>query len=277
MNPTFLRTAISVSMLALSATTAFAQGSSGAAPASAPAAAAAPAVAAAENPASSPGTARSSRAARPPVAKRYNPEAMTMAHKTLPFGTRVKVTNPKNNKSVTVARQRPRPHPGRPCRRRVACRRAQTRHAQAGGDRRRARRRRRRTGQEAVARPNTANRASDPNTHTKPQEDRHERQFALARPASPGRRFLEARRAIPRRITRFDPDRAELAAAGRDRRHRAEGRHATGRLGPDVADQRRQSRCLHAGQHRRALWWWRLRRERPAQGRHRQPGAGVVR
>ena len=25
-----------------------------------------------------------------------------MAHKTLPFGTRVKVTNPKNNKSVTL-------------------------------------------------------------------------------------------------------------------------------------------------------------------------------
>jgi rare lipoprotein A len=34
--------------------------------------------------------------------ERYAPEALTMAHKTLPFGTRVKVTNPKNNKSVTV-------------------------------------------------------------------------------------------------------------------------------------------------------------------------------
>ena len=32
----------------------------------------------------------------------FNPEALTMAHKTLPFGTRVKITNPKNNKSVTV-------------------------------------------------------------------------------------------------------------------------------------------------------------------------------
>ena len=32
----------------------------------------------------------------------YNPEAMTMAHKTLPFGTRVKVTNPQNKKSVTL-------------------------------------------------------------------------------------------------------------------------------------------------------------------------------
>ena len=32
----------------------------------------------------------------------FNPEALTMAHKTLPFGTRVKVTNLKNKKSVTV-------------------------------------------------------------------------------------------------------------------------------------------------------------------------------
>ncbi len=32
----------------------------------------------------------------------FNPAALTMAHKTLPFGTRVKVTNPKNNKSVVV-------------------------------------------------------------------------------------------------------------------------------------------------------------------------------
>jgi len=34
--------------------------------------------------------------------ERYNPEALTMAHKTLPFGTRVKVTNPKNKKSTTL-------------------------------------------------------------------------------------------------------------------------------------------------------------------------------
>ena len=34
--------------------------------------------------------------------ERFNPDAMTMAHKTLPFGTRVKVTNLKNNRSVTV-------------------------------------------------------------------------------------------------------------------------------------------------------------------------------
>jgi len=32
----------------------------------------------------------------------YNPNALTMAHKTLPFGTLVKVANPKNGKSVTL-------------------------------------------------------------------------------------------------------------------------------------------------------------------------------
>ena len=34
--------------------------------------------------------------------ERFNPAAMTMAHKTLPFGTMVRVTNVKNNKSVVV-------------------------------------------------------------------------------------------------------------------------------------------------------------------------------
>lgn len=32
----------------------------------------------------------------------FNPNAMTAAHKTLPFGTRVRVTNQRNGKSVTV-------------------------------------------------------------------------------------------------------------------------------------------------------------------------------
>ena len=32
----------------------------------------------------------------------FNPEAMTMAHKTLPFGTKVKVTNPENQATVTL-------------------------------------------------------------------------------------------------------------------------------------------------------------------------------
>jgi len=34
--------------------------------------------------------------------ERYNPDALTMAHKTLPFGTKVKVTNPANKKSVVL-------------------------------------------------------------------------------------------------------------------------------------------------------------------------------
>ena len=32
----------------------------------------------------------------------YNPDALTMAHKTLPFGTKVKVTNLANEKSVVL-------------------------------------------------------------------------------------------------------------------------------------------------------------------------------
>lgn len=34
--------------------------------------------------------------------ERFNMRAMTAAHKTLPFGSRVKVTNPSNGRSVTV-------------------------------------------------------------------------------------------------------------------------------------------------------------------------------
>ena len=34
--------------------------------------------------------------------QRFNADAMTAAHPTLPFGTRVKVTNTKNNRSVVV-------------------------------------------------------------------------------------------------------------------------------------------------------------------------------
>lgn len=34
--------------------------------------------------------------------ERFNAGALTMAHKTLPFGTRVKVTNTANNRSVVV-------------------------------------------------------------------------------------------------------------------------------------------------------------------------------
>ncbi len=34
--------------------------------------------------------------------KPYNPHAMTMAHKSLPFGTKVRVTNPANGNSVVL-------------------------------------------------------------------------------------------------------------------------------------------------------------------------------
>jgi rare lipoprotein A len=34
--------------------------------------------------------------------ERFNPGAMTMAHKTLPFGTMVRVTNPANKRSVVL-------------------------------------------------------------------------------------------------------------------------------------------------------------------------------
>lgn len=34
--------------------------------------------------------------------ERFNMNAMTAAHKTLPFGTKVRVTNPRNGRSVTV-------------------------------------------------------------------------------------------------------------------------------------------------------------------------------
>ena len=34
--------------------------------------------------------------------ERFNPHALTAAHRSLPFGTRVQVTNPSNGRSVTV-------------------------------------------------------------------------------------------------------------------------------------------------------------------------------
>lgn len=34
--------------------------------------------------------------------ERYDPQALTAAHRTLPLGTQVKVTNPKNDRSVVV-------------------------------------------------------------------------------------------------------------------------------------------------------------------------------
>ncbi len=84
-------------------------------------AASAPAPAAAAAPAAKPAAAAATKAASGDVSEgrlayygrkfagrktasgeRFNPGAMTMAHKTLPFGTLVKVTNVKTNKSVVV-------------------------------------------------------------------------------------------------------------------------------------------------------------------------------
>ena len=33
---------------------------------------------------------------------KFNPHGLSAAHKTLPFGTKVRVTNPRNNKSIVV-------------------------------------------------------------------------------------------------------------------------------------------------------------------------------
>ncbi len=96
------------------ALTPLAQAQTAAAPASAPAVAA-PAPAAAPS-AAAPAKATSADVSEGKVAhygrkfngrktasgERFNSGAMTMAHKTLPFGTLVKVTNVKNNRSVVV-------------------------------------------------------------------------------------------------------------------------------------------------------------------------------
>ena len=104
MNPSFLRSVVTASMLALSASVAPAQAASAAAPASAPATAVAAAAQAAT--ASESGKiawyGKKFAGRKTASGEAYNPEALTMAHKTLPFGTLVKVTNPKNNKSVTL-------------------------------------------------------------------------------------------------------------------------------------------------------------------------------
>ena len=42
------------------------------------------------------------RGRRTASGERFNPDAMTAAHRTLPFGTRLRVTNTRNGRSVTV-------------------------------------------------------------------------------------------------------------------------------------------------------------------------------
>ncbi len=107
----FLAASSAALILAL---TPLAQAQTAAAPASAPAVAA-PAPAAAPS-AAAPAKATSADVSEGKVAhygrkfngrktasgERFNSGAMTMAHKTLPFGTLVKVTNVKNNRSVVV-------------------------------------------------------------------------------------------------------------------------------------------------------------------------------
>lgn len=77
-----------------------------AAPASAPAAAATPAPATDANTGASQGKVayygRKFAGRKTASGERFDPNALTMAHKTLPFGTLVRVTNLKNNKSVVV-------------------------------------------------------------------------------------------------------------------------------------------------------------------------------
>jgi rare lipoprotein A len=95
-----LRSAVATAIFALSAS-AFAQTAAPAAPASAAApAATSPAAAADSGKIAWYGNKFAGR--RTASGEAFNPAALTMAHKTLPFGTKVKVTNPKNGKSVTV-------------------------------------------------------------------------------------------------------------------------------------------------------------------------------
>ena len=101
MQAVVLRAAVSAAALALSAAALAQTASPAQAPAAVPAPAAAPAA----------GTTESGKIAwygskfagrRTASGEAFNPDALTMAHKTLPIGTRVKGTNPQNKKSVIL-------------------------------------------------------------------------------------------------------------------------------------------------------------------------------
>jgi len=113
MNLSTLRAAATAAALGLAASFAVAQTTPPAATAPAPAVAPTP------TPAAAPATAAVTASAgvesgkiawygrkfagrRTANGEHFNPDALTMAHKTLPFGTLVKITNPANKKSVTV-------------------------------------------------------------------------------------------------------------------------------------------------------------------------------
>lgn len=97
MKPIIVHPALAAALIALGASSALAQ---------APAAASAPDVSASTAAASESGKiawyGRKFAGRKTASGEIYNPEALTMAHKTLPFGTRVKVTNAKTGQSVTV-------------------------------------------------------------------------------------------------------------------------------------------------------------------------------
>jgi rare lipoprotein A len=97
-----LRHTVCAGAVALWACAALAQTSPAAAPASAPAAPAAAAATAATETGKLAWYGRKFAGRKTASGEPFNPEALTMAHKTLPFGTLVKVTNPKNGKSVTL-------------------------------------------------------------------------------------------------------------------------------------------------------------------------------
>ena len=114
MNASFMRTLaataafMSVMPLAWAQSTAPATVAPASPPAPAPSASAAPAPAAS---AAAVGEVEKGRVAwygrkfagrRTASGEAYNPDALTMAHKTLPFGTRVKVTNLANKRSVEL-------------------------------------------------------------------------------------------------------------------------------------------------------------------------------
>ncbi|MEP7281618.1 MAG: septal ring lytic transglycosylase RlpA family protein [Rubrivivax sp.] len=103
--------AIGASALLTLASLAQAQQASAPAPAAAPVAPAASAASAAPPSAAAAPDAMEGRIAyygnkfagrKTASGQRFSPNALTMAHKTLPFGSEVRVTNLKNNKSVVV-------------------------------------------------------------------------------------------------------------------------------------------------------------------------------
>lgn len=111
MNPVIVRRVIAGATLAMAAGVAAAQAPTAAAASAPEPAAAAPQAVAAPAGAAAAGATETGRLAwygrkftgrKTASGEPYNPNAMTMAHKTLPFGTLVKVTNPKNGKSVTL-------------------------------------------------------------------------------------------------------------------------------------------------------------------------------